>query len=131
MFSYIFMGFGKELLLYGAGGGFCTLGYSAIRSVTPSEDFGLIVGVPLIGLGAITIIYGSAYGIAYRKSQEKERRVNELENKIKQMEINAEKKRMEDIPAYREKVIKKRNEKIDRMLEELAEMKENLDRYDL
>ena len=76
------MGFGKELFFYGTGFGFGALGYSLMKE---GDDLS-VIGAGLLGLGIISVIYGSAYGIAYRKANESKEKTSQLEEKTSQLE---------------------------------------------
>jgi len=128
------MGFGKELFFYGTGFGFGALGYSLMKE---GDDLS-VIGAGLLGLGIISVIYGSAYGIAYRKANESKEKTSQLEEKTSQLEkklrgemkILEKRANMTDAEKFAEKKIyeEQRNKKIEELLKETTEIKYELDK---
>ena len=127
------MGFGKELFFYGTGFGFGALGYLAMKEGAPP-----IVGGGLIGMGIISILYGSAYGVADSKANESKEKTSQLEEKTSQLEkklreemkIIEKRANMTDAEKFAEKKIyeEQMNKKIEELLKETTEIKYELDK---
>ena len=110
------MGFGKELFFYGTGFGFGALGYLAMKEGAPP-----IVGGGLIGMGIISILYGSAYSVADSKANESKEKTSQLEKKLREeMKILEKRANMTDAEklAGRKKYEEQRNKKIEELLKE-------------
>ena len=120
------MGFGKELFFYGTGFGFGALGYLAMKEGAPP-----IVGGGLIGMGIISILYGSAYSVADSKANESKEKTSQLEKKLREeMKILEKRANMTDAEKFAEKKIyeEQRNKKIEELLKETTEIKYELDK---
>jgi len=121
------MGFGKELFLYGTGGGFSILGYDLMKE----RDELSLIGVVFLGLGIITFIYGSAYGVADRKAKENKEKTSQLEKKLREeMKILEKRANMTDAEKLAEKKVyeEQSNRKIEELLEENDKIIKSLDK---